>query len=191
MRGGGMGVSEVGSEFCRGIGGRWGDRLSWKAETPWEDWSCRDCEPVIEEPWDFTETKWAIWTTKHQTCVHNPYTKSGLWLIRTYRLILNNSSCDSGAEVPSWRLEQVWGLDGTWGSTGRCMGGVRACWMPPLLKDSERGGSDGSEIRLATLCCRAGELCRFSLERSSTWRTEESQVQHGHFPEAKLTPEAA
>lgn len=37
------------------------------------------------------------------------------------------------------------------------MGGVRACWMPPLLKDSERGGRVGSEIRLETLCCNAGE----------------------------------
>lgn len=61
MRGGGAGVSDVGSEFWRGIGGRWGDRPSWKAETPWEDWSCSDWDPVIEEPWDFTETRCAIW----------------------------------------------------------------------------------------------------------------------------------
>lgn len=40
---------------------------------------------------------------------------------------------------------------------------------PPPLKDSERGGREGSEMRLDTLCCSAGELCRFSLERSSTW----------------------
>lgn len=49
-RGGGGGVSEVGSEFWRGMGGRWGERLSWKAETPGEDWSCRDWEPDMEEP---------------------------------------------------------------------------------------------------------------------------------------------
>lgn len=35
--------------------------------------------------------------------------------------------------------------------------------MPPLLKDSERGGRDGLEGRLG-----AGELCLFSLDRSST-----------------------
>ena len=40
--------------------------------------------------------------------------------------------------------------------------------MPPLLKDSERGGRGGSEVRLGTLCWGAGELCLFSLERSST-----------------------
>lgn len=103
MRGGGMGVSEVGSEFCRGIGGRWGDRLSWKAETPWEDWSCRDCEPVIEEPWDFTETKWATWRpqSQHQTCADNHYTtatrRCAFWLIRGCWLVLSNSSFDSSA----------------------------------------------------------------------------------------------
>lgn len=50
-------------------------------------------------------------------------------------------------------------LTHTCGSMERCMGGVRACWMPPLLNDSERGGSDGSEIRLETLCCNGGEVC--------------------------------
>lgn len=115
MRGGGAGVSEVGSEFWRGISGRWDARPSWKADTPLADWSCRDWEPDMEGLWDFTGTRWAI--------------------------------C---------------------GSTGRCMGGVRAGWIPPLLKDSDRGGRDGSDIRLATLCWSAGELCRFSLERSST-----------------------
>lgn len=40
---------------------------------------------------------------------------------------------------------------------------------PPPLKDSERGGREGSEMRLDTLFCSAGELCLFSLERSSTW----------------------
>lgn len=51
------------------------------------------------------------------------------------------------------------------------MGGVRAGCMPPPPppKDSERGGREGSEMRLETLCCSAGELCLFSLERSSTW----------------------
>lgn len=89
-------------------------------------------------------------------------------------LLLTFSHVTLTRREPSRCLYQrkPWNIDGTWGSTERCMGGVRACWMPPLLKDSERGGSDGSEIRLATLCCRAGELCRFSLERSSTWRTE-------------------
>lgn len=59
-------------------------------------------------------------------------------------------------------------LWGTCGSTERCMGGVLACWIPPLLKDSERGGRDGSEIRLETLCCKAGEACLFILYCSST-----------------------
>lgn len=56
----------------------------------------------------------------------------------------------------------------TCGSLERWMGGVRAGCMPPLLKDSERGGREGSEMRLDTLCCSAGELCLFSLDRSST-----------------------
>lgn len=51
----------------------------------------------------------------------------------------------------------------TCGSMERWMGGVRTGCMPPLLKDSERGGRDGSEGRLG-----AGELCLFSLDRSST-----------------------
>lgn len=72
MRGGGAGVSDVGSEFCRGIGGRWGDRPSWKAETPWEDWSCSDWDPVMEGPWDFTETRCAIWKENSEVSVfHN------------------------------------------------------------------------------------------------------------------------
>lgn len=57
---------------------------------------------------------------------------------------------------------------GIWGSTGLSMGGVRAGCTPLMLKDSDRGGSAGSDILLATLCGKAGELCRFSRERSST-----------------------
>lgn len=52
---------------------------------------------------------------------------------------------------------------------GRWMGGVQVGCTPPLLKDSERGGREGSEMRLDTLCWSAGELCLFILERSSTW----------------------
>lgn len=75
----------------------------------------------------------------------------------------------------------------TCGSMGRWMGGVRAGCMPPLLKDSERGGREGSETRLDTLCCSAGELCLFSLERSSTWdrvtyRRHSQPSTHCHTP---------
>ena len=66
----------------------------------------------------------------------------------------------------------------TCGSMGRWMGGVRAGCMPPLLKDSERGGREGSEMRLDTLCCSAGELCLFSLDRSSTWDRSHTTVIH-------------
>lgn len=57
----------------------------------------------------------------------------------------------------------------TCGSMERWMGGVRVGCMPPLLNDSERGGREGSEMRWDTLCCSAGELCLFILDRSSTW----------------------
>lgn len=66
----------------------------------------------------------------------------------------------------------------TCGSLERWMGGVRAGCMPPLLKDSERGGREGSEMRLDTLCCSAGELCLFSLDRSSTWGRSHTTVTH-------------
>lgn len=66
----------------------------------------------------------------------------------------------------------------TCGSMERWMGGVRAGCMPPLLKDSERGGREGSEMRLDTLCCSAGELCLFSLDRSSTWDRSHTTVTH-------------
>ena len=56
------------------------------------------------------------------------------------------------------------------------MGGVRAGCMPPLLKDSERGGKGGSEGRLGTLCWGDGELCLFILERSSTWDRSHNAV---------------
>lgn len=42
-KGGAGGVSEVGSEFCRGIGGREGDGEPTEEDTPWG--SYRDCEP--------------------------------------------------------------------------------------------------------------------------------------------------
>lgn len=42
-RGGGGGVSEVGSEFCRGMGGREGEGDAEVEETPWG--SYRDWEP--------------------------------------------------------------------------------------------------------------------------------------------------
>lgn len=66
----------------------------------------------------------------------------------------------------------------TCGSMERWMGGVRAGCMPPLLKDSERGGREGSEMRLDNLCCSAGELCLFSLDRSSTWDRSHTTVTH-------------
>lgn len=69
-------------------------------------------------------------------------------------------------------------LTHTCGSMERWMGGVRAGCMPPLLKDSERGGREGSEMRLDTLCCSAGELCLFSLDRSSTWDGSHTTVIH-------------
>lgn len=75
MRGGGAGVSDVGSEFWRGIGGRWGDRPSWKAETPWDDWSWSDWDPVIDDPWDFTETRWAICEEDLRSVLHSALTK--------------------------------------------------------------------------------------------------------------------
>lgn len=61
MRGAGGGISEVGSEFCRGISGRWDFAFSWKAATPLEDWSCTDWDTDSEELWDLTGTRWAIW----------------------------------------------------------------------------------------------------------------------------------
>lgn len=45
--------------------------------------------------------------------------------------------------------------------------------MPPLLKDSERGGREGSEGRLG-----AGELCLFILDRSSTWERSHTSITH-------------
>lgn len=60
--------------------------------------------------------------------------------------------------------------DCTWGSTGLSIGGVRAGWTPLMLKDSDLGGKLGSEILLATLWGMAGELCRLSLDRSSTYK---------------------
>lgn len=66
----------------------------------------------------------------------------------------------------------------TCGSMERWIGGVRAGCMPPLLKDSERGGREGSEMRLDTLCCSAGELCLFSLDRSSTCDRSHTTVTH-------------
>lgn len=42
-RGGGGGVSEVGSEFCRGMGGREGEGNAEEEDTPWG--SYRDWEP--------------------------------------------------------------------------------------------------------------------------------------------------
>lgn len=53
------GVSEVGSEFWRGISGL-GEptlTLSLRAEPVW---SCRDWEPDMELEWVFTGTRWAI-----------------------------------------------------------------------------------------------------------------------------------
>lgn len=73
------------------------------------------------------------------------------------------------AGFAGYRHTTVYTHTHTCGSTGRWMGGVRAGCMPPPLKDSERGGREGSDTRLDTLCCSAGELCLFSLERSSTW----------------------
>lgn len=60
MRIGGPGVSEVGSEFCRGISGLGEPALtpSLRAEPVW---SCRDWEPDMELEWVFTGTRWAIW----------------------------------------------------------------------------------------------------------------------------------
>lgn len=59
VRCGGPGVSEVGSEFCRGISGLGEPTLSpsLRAEPVW---SCRDCEPDIEAEWVFTGIRWAI-----------------------------------------------------------------------------------------------------------------------------------
>ena len=57
---GAVGLSEVGSEFWRGI--------SWRGEGPEARpspsaelvWSCRDWEPGMDA-WVFTGTRWAIW----------------------------------------------------------------------------------------------------------------------------------
>lgn len=78
----------------------------------------------------------------------------------------------------------------TCGSMERWMGGVRAGCMPPLLKDSERGGREGSEIRLDT-CCSAGELCLFSLDRSSTWDRSHTTVIHSLSTQHNQSPPRA
>lgn len=65
MRSGGPGVSEVGSEFCRGISGLGEPALtpSLRAEPVW---SCRDWEPDMELEWVFTGTRWAIYTRERE-----------------------------------------------------------------------------------------------------------------------------
>lgn len=95
----------------------------------------------------------------------------GLWLfVRIYQSLGKTPNI----HMPSFAHTHTH----TCGSMERWMGGVRAGCMPPLLKDSERGGREGSEMRLDTLCCSAGELCLFSLERSSTWDRSHTAVTH-------------
>ena len=112
----------------------------------------------------FLSVFWSL-TMQRGFCSHGLYTKG---------LCFNTS-------LPCWNtvgflvsfpghkcpLEQKRGYY-TWGSTGLSIGGVLAGWTPLMLKDSDLGGRLGSEILLATLWGMAGELCRLSLERSST-----------------------
>lgn len=62
-RGGRGGFSEVGSEFCLGISGRWEVtvRASWNPAIPFVGCSCSDWEAGKEGPWDFTLTRCGIY----------------------------------------------------------------------------------------------------------------------------------
>ena len=55
-----VGLSEVGSEFCRGISCRGEGPEARPSPSAELVWSCRDWEPGMEV-WVFTGTRWAIW----------------------------------------------------------------------------------------------------------------------------------